>query len=57
MQLYDVVAHTERGTDLPQVVNESRQTGKWGTPLEYLTNELSKSFPDQNDERGNKLPL
>ena len=45
MQLYDVVAHTERGTDLPQVVNENLQTGKWGTPLEYLTNSWASHFP------------
>ena len=28
MQLYNVAAHTERGIDLPKVVNEMHETGK-----------------------------
>ena len=28
MQLYNVAAHTERGIDLPKVVNEKHETGK-----------------------------
>ena len=56
MQQYTIVAHTERGTDLPKVINK-HQTGKGGQWSSVLTNELSKSFPARNDGRGNEMPL
>ena len=57
MQLYNVAAHTERGIDLPKVVNEKDQTGKGGHRSGVLTNELSKTFPAKNDGKGSKMPL
>ena len=41
---------------MPQVVN-APDWRLWGTPLGYLTNELSKLFPSINDDRGNEIPF
>ena len=57
MQLYSIVAHTERGIDLFKVLNEKYHTGEGGTSLGCLTKKLSKSFPAKNDGRGNEMPL
>ena len=40
----DVAAHTERGIDLPKLVNEKQQTGEGRRRSGVLTNELSKSM-------------
>ena len=56
MQLYSIVAHTERGIDLFKVLNEKYHTGEGGTSLGCLTKKLSKSFPAKNDGRGNEMP-
>ena len=53
----DVAAHTERGIDLPKLVNEKHQTGEGRRRSGVLTNELSKSFPAINDSRGNEISL
>ena len=59
MQLYNVAAYTETGTDLPKFVDEKHQTSDvaGGRCSGVLTHELSKSFPAKNNGRGNEMPL
>ena len=55
MQLYNVASQTEIGINLPKVVNENHQTGEDGRYSGGLTNEVSKSFPDNSDGRAECL--
>ena len=57
MQLYNVATQTEIEIDLPKVVNEKHQTGEGGHRSDVLTNEVSKSCPDNSDGRGIGMPL
>ena len=58
MQLYNIATQTEIGFDLPKLLNETHQTETGGGRCSgVLTNEVSKSFPDNSDGRGNGMPL
>ena len=57
LQLYNVTTQTEIEINFPKVVNEKHQTNEGGRRSRVLNIKLSKSFPDNNDGRDNRMPL